>query len=305
MKSRIWIVTLLVVFGLVSSACVVSATQYSYVIEDGNDNDIAYSPVNTISFDNIESERWYKKYDKDSFYRNQDEVRYILFNNNVTVKKAVSSDDRVVLADKSYEYDNVVDLTRAGGGNCTVKVKVSTGEWLTFDIRSCKTPLKLKSNWVFSRTWVDILDSGNIYSGCDAEIKTCVIEDPSVVRGSLVQVSDDDSFFGIYAQKPGKTQMTVTAFNGDQQTITIEVKREAFKKKHVDGYIKPITDKYIFIETVPNAKLILKIDGKKYKTKANYMGDAYKKFSKKVWRKKYTMKIKWQGHSKTVKGVIE
>ena len=283
MKSRIWIVTLLVVFGLVSSACVVSATQYSYVIEDGNDNDIAYSPVNTISFDNIESERWYKKYDKDSFYRNQDEVRYILFNNNVTVKKAVSSDDRVVLADKSYEYDNVVDLTRAGGGNCTVKVKVSTGEWLTFDIRSCKTPLKLKSTWVFSRNWFDILDNGNNYSGCDAEIKTCVIEDPSVVRGSLVQVSDDDSFFGIYAQKPGKTQMTVTAFNGDQQTITIKVKRKAFKGGLKYSGIRTETEKSVFIETIPCAKVILKVNGKKYKLKANYMGKAYKKFSRKIY----------------------
>ena len=302
MKSRIWIVTLLVVIGLASSACVVSATQYSYEIQDGNDKTIAYSPVNTISFDHIETEQWYLNNDEDGYYWNQNELRYIVFNNNVTVRQVKSSDEKIVWADKSMAYRNVVELERSGGGNCTVNVKVSTGEWVLFNIRSCKTPLKIDSPWVLSGSFCEILNSS--YEGYDADLNACVVEDPSVIKACLVEHDDGGSNIVVYAQKPGETRVTVTSASGEQQALTVIVKKKAFKAAVKITDIYTYKKKAVYINTAPQAIINLKIDGKKYRLKADYKGYIKKKFSKRIVGKRYIMKVKCQGYSKIFKGKL-
>ena len=302
MKSRVWIITLLVVIGLAASAGVVSAAQYSYEIQDGNDKVIAYSPVNTISFDKIESRDWYQKNDTDDYYWRQNVERYIVFNNNVTVRQVKSSDTRIVWAYKSMDYNNVVGIDRTGGGTCTVNVKVSTGEWLTFNIRSCRTPLKIESPWVLSKSYYNILYSS--YDGYDADLNACAVEDPSVIKTCIEEPDDGGSCIGVYAQKPGETRVTVTSVSGDQQTLTVIVKKKAFKMAVKGTEIYPYMKKTVYINTAPQAIINLKIDGKKYRLRADYKGFIKKKFSKKIVGKRYVMKVNSQGYSKIIKGKL-
>lgn len=303
MRNRTWIITVLVIIGLFCSACIASAAEYSYVIQDGNDNNIDYSPTNTISYDNIESDDWYNEYDDEGYYWSQDTWRYIVFGNNVTVREAASSNERVAVADKSYEYNNVVDVYRTGGGSCTVRVRLSTGDWLSFKVNSCKTPFEVDPTCILSNWYSDALYGK--YNGRDASIFSYEVEDPSIVRAEGVEDDDMGNWSVIlYGQKPGTTRVSLTAMNGEKQTVTVTVKKEAFNKTIKGTEIFLISSKTMRILTAPLATVKLKVNGKTYKLKANYKGEIKKKFSKKVRGKKFTATVKSQGYTKKLKGKL-